>query len=462
MGTSRDEIGEVPLLFINPLPHSIQNHNLGKRKILLESFPILLGAKPAYDAYKVAKGFKHEPGTVFSATTEMAMSKAIELFGEAIPGVLIQLLAIATSEVETSSAAWMSLAMSALCAGFVAGTLSYDYDTDPTKRQNSPSFYGYVPSNASKRTIVFATMIMFSTGMLMMRSTAMVFFIVYGKAKNTGLRYFLTFLLGDISMFFVVKLLRDDFWHWIPVAGVLHSFGIRLITKVVIDFTSLIHFRHPNEAGAFGWSSSAVVTLASLVAVFLFKEDYESILLQNAGNTTGYNTTHLEQSQARNTDFISSPLLITYVATTAMAFTIFYISIEEEYRNTFFNGLTGPVYTQNTFHDSQDDGPKAQVTMTTNKRLWVAIEPDVRGWVEANWLTWVHEKPLWFDEQMQKLIPEEFIPLDAKNPNYSYHKKNLRSEQETSSRENGEDHSLLDLRGLRLRRGRDARVVAFE
>ena len=128
------------------------NRKLGMWRVLKEWFPILLGYKPAVDAYRVAIGAKPEAGQATDPLTEMTAMKCTEMFAEAIPGVIIQLMAIAnTAEGEDiSRAAWLSLAVSALTTGFSSATISYDFDTDPVKRKMSPGFYGYIPAKASK------------------------------------------------------------------------------------------------------------------------------------------------------------------------------------------------------------------------------------------------------------------------------------------------------------------------
>ena len=75
-------------------------------------------------------------------------AKCIEIFAEAIPGVIIQLTAIATSKEEITAGAWVSLLMSALSTGFLGASISYDADINPKKRKSTPSFYGYIPSKA--------------------------------------------------------------------------------------------------------------------------------------------------------------------------------------------------------------------------------------------------------------------------------------------------------------------------
>ncbi|GMI48438.1 hypothetical protein TrCOL_g6642 [Triparma columacea] len=55
----------------------IQNKELGILRVLREWFPILIGFKPAVDAYRVANGEKQKAGQAFDALTEMAFMKGI-------------------------------------------------------------------------------------------------------------------------------------------------------------------------------------------------------------------------------------------------------------------------------------------------------------------------------------------------------------------------------------------------
>jgi hypothetical protein len=152
-----------------------QNRKLGMKRVVREWIPILLGYKPAVDAYKVATGAKQEVGAAGDPMTEMTFIKMTEMFAEAIPGVIIQLMAIATSDKkDVGTSAWLSVAVSAITTGFASATISYDWDTDPAKREATPAFYGYIPANASKRTVVFVSMLLFTAGMLLIRCTTIV------------------------------------------------------------------------------------------------------------------------------------------------------------------------------------------------------------------------------------------------------------------------------------------------
>jgi len=241
-----------------------QYRNLGWQRVLREIFPVLIGFKPAVDAYRVAAGVKQEKGQAVDPMIEMTYMKIIELFAEAIPGVIIQLMAIATSkEVDLSS--WVSLAFSTFTTGFVSATISYDLDTEPESRQKAPDFYGYIPPKASKRVLVFFSMIFMSAGMLLIRSTSIVLLGLVDK------RWTFAYVGADIFMFFVIKVLRDDFWYRIRVVDgntdILLSLLTRLCTKFVTDFTSLVQLRHPNEVGGANWLFGLLTTMISLPVV---------------------------------------------------------------------------------------------------------------------------------------------------------------------------------------------------
>ena len=73
-----------------------------------------------------------------------------------------------------SRQALFSILISALTTGYTSASISYDYDTDPTKRRISPDFYGYVPDEGDSRVVTLLCMIFNCTLMLLIRSISMV------------------------------------------------------------------------------------------------------------------------------------------------------------------------------------------------------------------------------------------------------------------------------------------------
>ena len=225
-----------------------QNRKLGFNAVLRAWFPVLIGFKPAVDAYRVATlEAKHEEHLV-TPMVEMIAAKAIEMFAEAIPGVIIQLMAIATSggTQNVSTGAWVSLSISLISTGFISATISYDFDTDPRKRLEVPDFYGYVPTTARKRTIVFMSMTLFTAGMLLIRCMSLVLLGLIG----TG--WVAAYISADLGLYLIIKTMRRDFWYWMPAGGnaeILISAMNRFVVKIIVDCTSIVHFRHPYEIG---------------------------------------------------------------------------------------------------------------------------------------------------------------------------------------------------------------------
>jgi hypothetical protein len=363
-----------------------QNRKLGLMRVAKESLPVLVGFKPAIDAYRVATGEKQDALHLFDPMLEMTYMKGIEMFAEAIPGVIIQLMAIATTSkgVKISTSAWLSLTVSAVSTGFISASISYDWDTSPNKRLAVPEFYGYVPQKASKRAIVFASMACFSAALLVIRCTTIVILGLMGK------KWVFIYIGSDLGFYIVVKLLRGDFWYWIP-AG--HNFEIpvsifaRVLVKIVTDFTSVVHFRHPNEVGGYYWLFGFGLTMGSLpVAINLAESDLS------------------ERATALTWTIVKYLIPISVVC-----FTVFIKTIERKYWPTFWSTQRSKDLTMSYFLESRNDEMKFAV-MKRSRHHWVSIEEKVRKWVEENWARWEEEKPEWFTDQKKATVPVEFIP----------------------------------------------------
>jgi hypothetical protein len=362
------------------------NKKLGMKRVLREWFPILLGYKPALDAYRVAKGEKQEAGTSFTPILEMTYVKVTEMFAEAIPGVLIQLLAISTTPkgVAIYRAAWLSISVSALTTGFASATISYDFDTNPSSRETVPEFYGYIPAKASKRALVFVLMVLFTGGMLLIRCMTIVVLALLGG------RWAFLYIFTDLLLFLLVKLLRKDFWYWVPTGGgadILVSVVSRVVGKVVTDFTSMVQFRHPNEVGGASWIFGFLLTMSSLPLALVLAEP------------------HIEDRASKLAWAVTSY----FIPTSLVCFAIFFFNIERKYWRTFWSTQRGKDLTMSYFLKGKNDATKFEV-MGTSTRHWVSIEKQVKKWVGENWERWGEEKPEWFTDAMKAWVPVEFIP----------------------------------------------------
>jgi hypothetical protein len=307
------------------------------------------------------------------------------MFAEAIPGVIIQFMAIVTNDGKVANAAWISVVVSVLTTGYASATISYDFDTDPVKRMQVPEFYGYVPANPAKRLIIFILMALFSAGMLVIRCMTIVVLGLLGG------RWVSLYIGADLGLYLLVKFLRGDFWYWIPVGGnaeVVSSIVFRFLVKVVGDFTSVVQFRHPNEVGGMYWMFGFVLTMGSLPVAILVAErgDVADEVLTFAWKVVGI--------------FIPSAVVL---------FAVFFFNIEKKYWGTFYSLQRGKDLTVKNFREGSD-AVKAKYTFKYSKHHWEANEKEVKAWVKANWLRWEEEKPKWFDDAMRARVPIEYIP----------------------------------------------------
>jgi hypothetical protein len=55
-----------------------------------------------------------------------------------------------------------------------------------------------------------------------------------------------------MGLYFAYKLLRRDFWHWVPLEGALsvaESVVERFLVKFLVDFTGVVQLRAAGEMG---------------------------------------------------------------------------------------------------------------------------------------------------------------------------------------------------------------------
>jgi len=221
--------------------------------------------------------------------------------------------------------------------------------------------------------------------MLLIRCLALVLFGLVGKEVA------ITFVMVDLGLFLIVKVLRRDFVYCLPMHGwtaVLISFFMRVGMKIIVDYTCISHFRHPYMLGGAFWIASLFSSLLSLPLAILY---YESKI--------GANETS-ESARLAASVLLPSALFL---------FLIFFRSIKSSYWETFYSTLRGVDLTINSFMNSNDDYVRSTI-FTTGKAHWGMIEENVRNWVEIGWGAWVEQKPKWFTQHFQVNVPIEFIP----------------------------------------------------
>ena len=150
------------------------------------------------------------------------------------------LLKVMESGGEIKTAAVVSILISALSVGVSSATISFDFDVDPMYRKQSPTFYGYVPDSGFGRTAIFITMVLQSTGMLLIRSFSTALLM------NVGSGYIGYIFAAEMGLFLLYKLVMRDAYYWVPIygmVGVAISFVMRFTVKIVADYTGVMQFR---------------------------------------------------------------------------------------------------------------------------------------------------------------------------------------------------------------------------
>ncbi|GMI33238.1 hypothetical protein TeGR_g2776, partial [Tetraparma gracilis] len=190
------------LVIVTTKCHSVKKDKW--RTMLFEVLSIVTFSKPGVDAYRVASGAETTEGTTVDPLTEMVYTKAGELVFEAVPGLVLQLVAALNAKENTTSV-FVSLVISTASAALTGTTIFWDIDTDPQKRKGNPDWIGIVPDLG--RGTAFATVF------------AMCAFQIFAKAAATALlavtdsAWLWYYVIGDYGLYFAY-LYRHTLWSW--------------------------------------------------------------------------------------------------------------------------------------------------------------------------------------------------------------------------------------------------------
>jgi hypothetical protein len=162
---------------ITVVGNNLKNH----KKMLKELLIVFSFLKPGIDALRVGNGAEREAHHAFNPKVELVMTKCAEIFGEAIPGSILQTYVYIKGQGNArSSQALASILVSAASTGFVSASIAFDMDVDPEKRRSTPDFFGVVPDGAAARSAIFGCMIMNSALLLLVRSIGAALLLLLG------------------------------------------------------------------------------------------------------------------------------------------------------------------------------------------------------------------------------------------------------------------------------------------
>ena len=98
-----------------------------------------------------------------------------------------------------------------------------DKDTAPKSRRETPDFYGFVPPTG--RGLVFFLMVVNSTSQFLAKIMSIA---LLGAVSRT---FVVAYLLGDIGLFLLYTIVRNDFFWFVPVQSFAGSLALSFIIR---------------------------------------------------------------------------------------------------------------------------------------------------------------------------------------------------------------------------------------
>jgi hypothetical protein len=330
----------------------------------------------------VAAGNEMDDGlAAMDPLVELAMSKGIEMALESIPCVIIQSRAFIISE-DRSWAALASIIIGCCTTGFAAATMWFDWDTSPKKRKSDPLLAGAVPDMG--RGPFFALLVLSGALQVAAKSFSSALLLIANPA------WLLAYTVGDHLLYQLYLVARGDYLVFNPGTGVAASFLVRLLEKLVADFTSCGLVRSPLLMHSAYFLFNQLTTHASVfVSVKLYVDSGEDhlphdLLWAGAG-------------------CVFSAWALIYLTLVAM--------VKKDFRRSFYNTDTISDHARKVFYGSEDDSDKFFIFYFNEKKWLGGFREDVMAWTHENWARWKEESPAWFlDEENISKVPDEFIP----------------------------------------------------
>jgi hypothetical protein len=116
--------------------------HLGLLAVLKEVALVVTCLKPGYEVWQLAHSAEHDPGAPADPKDAMMIGKVVERVFESIPGAILTTITLLVNANARSAFTMASVIVACLATAFVATTITYNKDTDSTRRHAVPAFYG--------------------------------------------------------------------------------------------------------------------------------------------------------------------------------------------------------------------------------------------------------------------------------------------------------------------------------
>jgi len=335
--------------------------------------------RPAMDAYRVSTNHEDEEANL-DPLSEMMWNKSIELGCESIPGCILQLYVWLLAPEKAGTYALVSIGISCLTTGFTSAMIAFDADVDVPHRKAQPNFYGYIPNDNGLRGRCFILMTLISALHNLSRSMGCALLAISDTDNLV-----LIFVGGEIGAYLLYTILRRDFYLSPRLSGseaIIVSFLVRIVGKVIADYSGCLILRHPYLLGGLGFTLS-----------LLWAQIFPFVALQFFEDGT--------MKEGITVVFVVSFILWLLLNI------IFFCTIDSNYLHTYFESITSAKYTCERFLDADEDYMRWTAAFENRMEYKKSIEREVKEWVAANIDRWKRDKPAWF--KIDK-IPDEFLP----------------------------------------------------
>jgi len=236
------------------------------------------------------------------------------------------------------------------------------------------------------RNTVFVLMMLMTGAHVLMKVLAC------GLLLRINQNWFIIYMSGDMTIFFVFKMLRDDLRYWLLLDGSLSwivTFLSRVLIKTITDVTLIAQFRHPFELGGMYWSFNVALNqLFCFVSVYLYGKYYH----------------------ASETMMQSLWMLVSFLFVFSMLnFLGFLQLINRKYIRTFFDTQTSKSFAVSNFHEAETDSTRFEI-FGHHRSYYRRIEGELKQWLIKDWKRWMDDKPDWFDAAAVSSVPVDILP----------------------------------------------------
>jgi len=337
-------------LFCNLVTSYFQSRRRGWKAVTKDWLFGLSHLKPGVDAWKVASGADHEENAMFDPKFELTFCKGIELATESIPGTLLQATVyLSTKEARTNYQVF-SICTSILTTAFSTTTISFDWDVGVAQRLTSPDFYGYIPDGHRARLKVFLLMFVATIAHVTSTSVGMAMLITISPTSAS------LYVLASACVYLIYRVCRGDLHDWLPIKGKrgwVVSVAFRMLCKIIVDFTGLVQFLHPQEVGGAYYTISLLqAQVMSVVFALLYVDE-------RAEDAVDADTVHM---------FVASVPFIW-----ACSYSMLLASIKKKYIETFFDSRNAIQFNVDKFRDPRASDEQKSGVAGNTRIYWHSI-----------------------------------------------------------------------------------------